>query len=487
MDDLFEELAKTKNSAIYPYHMPGHKRQACGRLSEELCGMDITEIDGFDNLHHSEGILLRLQQRAADIYGADESFYLVNGSTAGILSAVSAVLPQGGRLLMARNCHKSVYHAVYLRNLKNSYLEPPFLSEYDLFGAVEPEQVHAALESEPDIGAVLLVSPTYEGRISNIRAIAEIVHEKGIPLIVDEAHGAHLGLGGFAPENSCRLGADIVIHSAHKTLPALTQAALLHVNGKLVDRGKLRRFLRIYQTSSPSYLLMASIDNALHFVQQDGGKAFESFAESYHSMLRELGACRFLKILPWIPGKQDIGKLVVSVKGTELSGRELYDILRQKYALQLEMAAQSYVLAMFTVSDTQEGYRRMSQALLEIDGNLSGADLPSGKRQNSDGEKKNKYSLDEKDFLRGGHSGIPLSAAWDMETRPVMLSESAGRLAGEFVSLYPPGVPFLVPGEYISGELCAKMRQWIDSGLTVEGLEIRGTQIWVNVLNESRE
>lgn len=221
--------------------MPGHKRHACGELPETLARLDITEIDGFDNLHQPEGLLDGLQKRAARIYGAEESFYLVNGSTAGILSAVSCALPVGGHILMCRNCHKSAYHAAYLRNLTISYLYPQVCEEYDIFDAVTAEQVQDALDREPDIGAVLVVSPTYEGRISDIRAIVRVAHHKGIPLIVDEAHGAHLGLAeGFAP-NSCQAGADLVIHSVHKTLPALTQAALLHVNGSLIDRSRLRR------------------------------------------------------------------------------------------------------------------------------------------------------------------------------------------------------------------------------------------------------
>ncbi|MCM1376809.1 MAG: aminotransferase class I/II-fold pyridoxal phosphate-dependent enzyme, partial [Muribaculum sp.] len=263
MEHLFTRLWENSESNFYPYHMPGHKRHVWGQLSESLARLDITEIDGFDNLHQPEGILDGLQKKAALLYGAEESFYLVNGSTAGILSAVSCALPAGGRILMCRNCHRSAYHAAYLRNLAISYLYPQVCDGYDIFDGVTAGQVQAALDRKPDVGAVLIVSPTYEGRISDVREIARVAHSRGIPLIVDEAHGAHLGLAeGFAP-NSCQAGADLVIHSVHKTLPALTQAALLHVNGQLIDRDNLKRFLHIYQSSSPSYLLMASIDNAL--------------------------------------------------------------------------------------------------------------------------------------------------------------------------------------------------------------------------------
>ena len=290
MGQLFKRLEENGESNYYPYHMPGHKRHACGELPETLARLDITEIDGFDNLHQPEGLLDGLQKRAARIYGAEESFYLVNGSTAGILSAVSCALPVGGHILMCRNCHKSAYHAAYLRNLTISYLYPQVCEEYDIFDAVTAEQVQDALDREPDIGAVLVVSPTYEGRIADIRRIADIVHRREIPLIVDEAHGAHLGLADMLPA-----GADLVIHSVHKTLPALTQAALLHVNGSLIDRSRLRRFLHIYQTSSPSYILMASIDNALSYVEAEGAQAFEKFRKRFALMLKRLSACRVLR------------------------------------------------------------------------------------------------------------------------------------------------------------------------------------------------
>lgn len=508
MENLFEKLRENRDSGTYPYHMPGHKRHTCGDLGRDLCGLDITEIDGFDNLHHPTEILLRLQQQAARLYGAEESFFLVNGSTAGILAAVSAALPRGGHILMARNCHKSAYHAAYLRGLEVTYLHPALLSEFDIFDAVTPEQVRAALAADSRIGAVLLVSPTYEGRISDIRSIAEIVHEKGIPLIVDEAHGAHMGFGKISLENSCQAGADLVIHSVHKTLPALTQTALLHVNGDLIHREQLRRFLQIYQTSSPSYILMASIGNALRFLDEEGAEAFETFAQAYDEMHKQLGRCRCLKILPWekpmekpmekhlnlfgeVPGEQnrillrerhrapgesvqDIGKLIISTKETSLSGRKLYDILLNRYGLQLEMASESYVLAMFTVNDSPEGYQRMTEALLEIDRELG--------QERDLGEYTSRK--DEKNVLPKPVCQIPLAEAWDMEKELVALSDSVGSCAGEFVNLYPPGVPVLVPGEQITEEVCDKIKCWLDSGLVLQGVETVGGTASIKILND---
>lgn len=478
MERLFDRLATYSAGDIYPCHMPGHKRRTCGQLPEELCSLDITEIDGFDNLHQPEGILRDLQKKAARLCGAEESFYLVNGSTAGILSAVSAAVPYGGHILMARNCHKSAYHGAYLRNLKLSYLYPERLGEFDLFEAVTAEQVRNTLQKEPDIGAVLVVSPTYEGRIADTEEIARVVHARGLPLIVDEAHGAHLGLNDRVHKNSCQAGADLVIQSTHKTLPALTQTALLHVNGQLIDRELLKRFLHIYQTSSPSYPLMASIDNALCYVQENGEEAYEAFERQYKKLLTNLRRCRYLRFLPFDREKQDIGKLVISVKGTSLTGKQLYDLLLNKYHLQVEMAAESYVLAMFTLGDSTEGYARLEAALLEIDGEMAAVPGVTDKH--------------EIEPASPGVSGkeIPvaclrLAQAWDREKEALALEESPGRLAGEFVNLYPPGIPLLVPGERITRELCSNLICLLQQGLRVQGIEMHGGRPLIKVLVRS--
>ncbi len=475
MGELFKVLKQYGESDYYPYHMPGHKRKGFGDLPQELAGMDITEIDGFDNLHHPEGILKKLQEKASRLYGAEESFYLVNGSTCGIQSAISAALPRGGHLLMARNCHKSAYHGAYLRQLRLSYLYPDMLEKFGIAEAITPGQVADALEQEPDIGAVLLVSPTYEGRLSDVGAIAEITHEKSIPLIVDEAHGAHLGFGeGFA-ENSCRLGADLVIHSVHKTLPAMTQTALLHVNGELIDRERLRRFLHIYQSSSPSYILMASIDNALELVDRQGGRMLADFYRRYKGMAEQLEHCKCLQFVPWEPEKQDIGKLVIGSGGCGISGQRIYDILRDEYHLQLEMAAGDYCLAMFTVGDTEEGYSRMAQALSALDRDIADGRLlpdkrPSGRR-------------DEKAEAHTGQTRIPFAEAWELQWEWTPLSESAERHAADFINLYPPGVPLLVPGELLTEETVRLLESYLEQGLKVQGIEQREIP-WIKTIKQ---
>lgn len=475
MGILLEKLIEYSESDYYPYHMPGHKRKAAGTLPKEWTATDITEIEGFDNLHQPEEILKKLQEDAAKAYGAEESYYLVNGSTCGILSAISAAVPFGGELLLARNCHKSVYHAAYLRHLTLRYIYPQMLEEFDVCEAVTAGQVCEALEANPGVSAVLIVSPTYEGRIADVAEIAKVVHAKGLPLIVDEAHGAHLGFApGFA-HNSCRLGADLVINSLHKTLPAMTQTALLHCNGERVDREILRRFLHIYQTSSPSYVLMASMEEAVTVASEDK-EAFARFRCYWKELLETLKRCKRIRILPeslaeCVDKKHDIGKLVLSVKGTGLSGQQFYDILLERYHLQPEMACESYVLAMFTVGDTEEGYRRLAEAVLALD-----AELEAGQVWYADEVLKVMANPADsackvaKTVTMHAGEAVSLYEAWDAEKEEVPLAQAENRVAGEFINLYPPGTPIAVPGECLTKEVLKELGNCLAAGLKVQGI-----------------
>lgn len=486
MGKLLEHLTEYSQSDFYPYHMPGHKRQICGKLPKEWTSMDITEIEGFDNLHDPRGILKELQEKAAIAYGAEESFYLVNGSTSGILTAVSAAVPFGGELLVVRNVHKSVYHAAYLRRLTLRYIYPETIAGHAICEAVTAKQVQDALEKYSKVKAVLIVSPTYEGRIADVEDIAQVVHEKGIPLIVDEAHGAHLGFSKDFATNSSRLGADISVNSLHKTLPSMTQTALLHCNGKRVNREIVRKFLHIYQTSSPSYVLMAGMEEAID-IAASGQDKYDRFVGLWCKMLEQLKGCQRIRVLPddyaeCEQRKQDIGKLVLSVESTGLSGQAFYDILLNRYHLQMEMACESYVLAMFTIGDTQEGFDRLVQAVLEIDEKLAAGDLGNVSEQNA-GRRAPEEIVPERLPLPVLKEAAPFYEAWDAEKEAVSLKLAEERIAGEFINLYPPGVPIVVPGERLSAEVLEQIEGYLTEGLNVQGLE-KNAQIWVLRDNE---
>lgn len=481
MSELFEKLSAYGAADYYPYHMPGHKRRLKTDTMRELAQIDITEIDGFDNLHDAQGILKRIQEEAAAAYGAEESFFLVNGSTAGILSAISTAVSPGGKILMVRGAHKSAYHAAYLRDLQIAYLWP---GVHPLFGCNLPataKEVEEALQQTPDVQAVFIVSPTYEGLAADVKSIAEAAHKRNIPLIVDEAHGAHLGFDGRWPESSVKQGADLVIQSLHKTLPAPTQTAILHVNGKLVDRCRLRRFLGIYQTSSPSYIFMAAMEDAIATTSANREKLFGDFWEYWKGMTESLSACRNLIFLK--EENSDPGKLAVMDKTGFLDGEQLYEMLLHKYHLQPEMAAGRYVLAMFTIGDTKEGYERLTKALLEID------EYITAERKQQTQEK-----LMEREGNRMADAVTPvciqkktqavigIGRAWDTPKEWVLLKDAEGKTAGEYVNLYPPGSPIIVPGEIFTKDILTEIAAYRQQGFHVQGVKEIEDDIYVSTI-----
>ena len=243
MERLYKKLERYGQSDFYPFHMPGHKRNLASSAGKFPFERDITEISGFDNLHHAEGILKEAQENAAQLYGTRRCFFSVNGSTAALLSAISACVSKGGSILVARNCHKAVYHALYLRELQPVYIYPHEDSRLGINGGISPSRVERYLEEHPEVEAVLITSPTYDGIVSNVEKIAEIAHRHEVPLIVDEAHGAHFRFSEYFPVSAADLGADIVIQSFHKTLPSMTQTAVLHVCSDRVDVEKVKQFM----------------------------------------------------------------------------------------------------------------------------------------------------------------------------------------------------------------------------------------------------
>lgn len=446
--------------------MPGHKRRLSGDILNQISQIDITEIDGFDNLHDAEGILKDAQERAARLYGAEESFFLVNGSTCGILSAVGACVPAGGWLMMARNCHKSVYHGAILGNIKTTYLYPSKDSSFPIYKGISVSEVEQGLKAFQEThpgqlpDAVVITSPTYEGAVSDTEGIAGLLHTYGIPLIVDEAHGAHFGMAEGLPETSCRAGADMIVHSTHKTLPALTQTALLHVNGSLVDRRRLKRYLGIYQTSSPSYVLMASIDRAVRLMQTKGCECFRLFFARKEQMNSRLRGLKHLAI--WQEPGADPLKLVVSARHTGISGKQLYDILREEFALQPEMAAGSYVIAILSVMDSQEGFDRLTEALLAIDSRLTA--------WQEDIKEETKEKIEDTEDIKDTKTEYSLAEALEEPVEWIVTELSDGRICGDFIYVYPPGIPLLAPGEKITGKHIKKLLQIQKQGLTVKGI-----------------
>ena len=462
MEHLYDKLKQNYASGNYPYHMPGHKRNMTGYPMEEYYGIDITEIDGFDNLHKPQEILKAVMERAGKLFGA-ETYLLINGSTGGILSGISAAVEKGETLLMARNCHKAAYHAAYLRECRIEYCYPDFIESCGICGAVSLETIKKKLEENPDIKAVFLTSPTYDGVVSDVESIVREAHKRQIPVIVDEAHGAHFCLDERFPRSAVDCGADLVIHSIHKTLPAFTQTALLHVQGELIDRRKLRRFLQIYQTSSPSYILMAGIEQCISILEKEKTTLCDKFFEQNKMFEKNIKNLQYIKILSKesAPDQMydfDTGKKVISVRGTGMTGQALYELLLEKYGLQMEMAGQDYVTAIMTIMDSAEGYLRLAEALLETEKDV----LQSGTQERNVFPYAERKTPPERVYR--------ISEAWEMEMDKVALEECEGEISAEFVHIYPPGIPLIVPGERFTKAIVEQLLRYRRQGLTIEGL-----------------
>ena len=491
---LLERLTEYAGSDAYPFHMPGHKRREItdgipGGFPDPY-GIDITEIDGFDNLHHAEGILKDAMDEAAAIYGTDRSWYLVNGSTCGILSAVFATTENGGKILTARNCHKAVYHAICLNRLEAEYLYPEEITEFGINGGIRAEDVRKALEKDAmhcagnsgdvrgkitKIQAVLITSPTYEGVVSDIRAIADAAHEYGIPLIVDEAHGAHLEYADQChsfPKSALEYGADIVIQSLHKTLPCFTQTAILHVKGKLVDQDRISRYLSMFQTSSPSYLFMAGMERCIRYMDGDGRNEMIRYEKRLERFMERMEGLQVLEVLDReICGKYrtvagwDPSKIVVStMRAEDFHGEELAETLRRKYHLEMEMTAPEYVIAMTSLMDTEEGFERLGTALREIDGAL---------RHRTESGRKEKAASETPEGLESKLSHpvrrMLICEAMNADTERTALQDTVGKVSAEFVYLYPPGIPIIAPGEVFTDAIVEKIMAYKAAGLLVQG------------------
>lgn len=502
-EHLYEKLQQLEINGKYPFHMPGHKRNTELLPKWNPYAMDLTEIDGFDNLHDAQEILADTMQEIADFRQAEESFLLVNGSSGGLLAGISACVSHGDEMILARNCHKAVYHAILVNELTPSYIYPQFSHNLGINGGIYRKKVKKMLISHPNAKVLVLTSPTYEGVVSDIEGIVEEAHLHGIPVLVDQAHGAHFGMGEQFPRSAVTYGADIVVESVHKTLPAFTQTALLHVQGNLVDREKLRFYLSVFQTSSPSYVLMAGIDWCMEFCKKEKTQ-FLLYEERLGRLRAEISRLDHIVLFDGeLTSKEfaakdyDTGKLVFGVKDRIFSGQWLYEHLREDYGLEMEMASLNYVIAMTSVMDREEGFQKLLHALEEIN--------ELAKQKADETEEKNCVNNSDKRVIghaerireREGvltlHMGngnwensdqdgacvqsLSPYEAWSRPGKMVLFSDSEGEIAKSMISLYPPGIPLIVPGEQISGVLIAYVLECEKQGLQVKGLTEKKIQV----------
>lgn len=486
---ILNGLIEYHKKGSYPWHMPGHKRRMntiFPELVENPFSIDMTEVADLDEFHHPTGMIQHAFDRAAKIYGSTNSYYLVNGSTSGILAAISAVCKPGDSLIVARNCHKAVYHAIRLLRLKPVYIMPDWNDRLKMFGGVSPDVVKNALKVHPEVKMVVLVSPTYEGVVSDVEKIAKLAHKANIPLIVDAAHGAHFEYMANVnetisttnynrvPDPAIRLGADIVIESLHKTLPAMTQCGILHFKSGLVNKSRLEEYLSIYQSTSPSYVFMATMEACIEKMDHERDGLFIVYKQLLAEYRKKFSSLTFIHLVGENDFKKhsvydyDDGKLVFSIdhcgipkeNGTlVMNGVMLGEMLEKEYGQVMEMAAGNYVIAMTSVADTKEAFEALYQALEAIDSQLT--ELP----QNAD-----IYREDGLNYSRLLERKLTIAEAKESNQKEVEISEAAGHICSEYIYVYPPGIPLVVPGEILTKDVLDELEKAIQLGLNIKGL-----------------
>lgn len=446
---LQADLEDYAAQGLYPFHMPGHKRrmQPAPGLPFDW---DLTEVPGTDDLHEADGILREAMDRTARLCGADRTWYLVNGSTCGLLAGIRALAGQEAEVICARNCHKAVFHAIELAGFQVHWILPETDPDWGICRGITAGEVESALRRHPSSRAVILTSPTYEGILSETEEICRICHARGIPVLVDEAHGAHLlalsEAAGFPP-GALAAGADLVVQSPHKTLPSLTQTALLHLKGGLVDPLRVEEELDCFETSSPSYPLMASLDGCTGILVEQGAELFQKWAERLDRFDRavenRLHRLRILgrgedRTLAAEHRSLDPGKILIDAAGAGMTGLQLAAVLREKYRMETEMQQGPLVLVMTSICDEEDALDRLARALLEIDAVGAPADRTGAAFSASD--------LRPRVYCAPGRAAA-------LEKEEVPFSDACGRICAEYLYYYPPGIPFLAPGEVITRKI----------------------------------
>lgn len=414
---------RLNNLTSYPFHMPGHKRNT--NLGINSVKIDITEIDGFDNLHNPKEILKELEEDITTLFKSKKSIISVNGSTCCILSAISAVCNWGDEIIIARNCHKSVYNACFINRLKVNYIVPEFDKSIGVYTYVTQNAVYEAIKSHPTAKAIVITSPTYEGIVSKIHT--------DIPLIIDSAHGSHFGFADYLPE---RAKGDIVIQSFHKTLPCLTQCAAVHINNeKYISR--VKKYMDIYETSSPSYVLLASVDKCVDFLK-DSKSAFDSYKMVLNAFYNKINALKNIKIYK----NDDITRLILSADG--YSGSELADYLR-KCGIEPEGVGINYVILISTVCDTENGFELLSNALAALEL-----------------REKKKFNLQKPVVPEKIYEQYEIT-----ETDITHFDDAKGKISAESIFAYPPDVPIITIGERIEQNTIDYIKELISLGVNI--------------------
>lgn len=442
-----------------PFHMPGHKMGA--GLNNDYFGniaaMDLTEIPHLDNLHNPDGVIEKSQKLAAQAFGAQDSFLIVNGSTCGVQAIIMTICRQGDKLIVSRDCHVSVINAMMLVGVEPIFISPGYDFEFGIPTAVSTEDVIQAVRANPEAKGVFLTRPNYYGVCCDIKSIAQIVHSYDMVLAVDEAHGAHLKFNSRLPVCAMESGADICVQSAHKTLPAMTQGSYLHVKSIKVDIDLLKSNLSVLQTTSPSYLILSTLDYARALMASEGERLLNNlldYVEEFKENIKNTG-CLQCDIKNVNNFQIDNTRLVINTKNKGFTGYEVERIIRQTDAIQVEMSDFNNIVCISTVSDKREYFVRLHQALARLENKVV------DERKISD-----KYFVKFRLLKRV----VQLKDINMHKTARINLENSYGRISKRVITPYPPGVPLVFPGEMIDEEVIDTVKQIIELGGRVNGI-----------------
>lgn len=441
------------------FHTPGHNRGVGLPTTledwKEIARFDLSELEGLDSLHAPTGVIAEAQSLAAEAWGAERTWFLVNGSSAGIEAMLLAATRPEERILIPRNCHQSVIHGLVLSGAVPVFLEPAWDPQWQLAHGLTAGAVDAALRQDPHIRAVLLVHPTYFGAVGETRAIAEVVHARGLPLLVDAAHGAHLHFHPELPECALACGADLVVHSAHKTLPALTQSALLHQQGTRIDPERVARALRLVQSTSPSYLLMASLDCARAWMVEHGARLLgqtQALAERVHQ-LSPLPCLRRDRC-GVIAGLADLDptRLVIDVASHGWTGYAAEEWIAARYGVYAELGTFHQLVFILNTAHRPADIDQLLTALSAL-------------------------ACAPRTLLPAIPPLPPVPPqvfsprrAFEYPHGSVSFEEAIGRISAQTVSAYPPGTPVLVAGERVTSQVCSYLDAVRECGGWTSGL-----------------
>ena len=456
------------NRETVPFHVPGHKKgvgvdaEFKNFMGINPFKIDVTVFKLVDSLHHPTGPIKEAQALAADAYGADATFFSIHGTSGAIQAMIMSVVGEGDTIIVPRNVHKSVTAGIILSGAIPVYMQPELDKTLGIANGVLPETVEKTLKENPHAKAVLIINPTYYGVATDLKRIAEIVHSYDIPLIVDEAHGPHLKFSDKLPMSAMEAGADLCSQSTHKIIGALTQGSLLHVRTRYVDIERVQAIMNLLQTTSPSYILMASLDTARRQIALNGHELLEyaiGLAEYARDKINQIpGFYSYGKELLGNPGVYAIDptKLCITCRDLGITGFDLDMILANKYHIQVELSDLYNVLAVGSFGDTKDSLDKLIAALTEI----------SAEYMNQAKRKSDFLDIPEipKQVL------IPREAFNGQKTS-VLLENSVGQVSGEFLMAYPPGIPVLCPGEVITEEIVRYVNDLKKTGLYVQGTE----------------